>query len=86
LPTATVGRWGRSLAVRIPGDLASAAGLDEGQRVDVEVLDGAVVIRRASRPLTLKEMFQGKTPVEWRAAYAGAYDWGPDLGREAVEE
>ena len=23
---------------------------------------------------------------EWRAAYAGAYDWGPDVGRERVEE
>jgi hypothetical protein len=25
-------------------------------------------------------------PEEWRAAYAGAFDWGPDVGREVVEE
>ena len=38
------------------------------------------------RRFTLRELFHGKTPEEWRAAYAGAFDWGPDLGREAVEE
>ena len=39
-----------------------------------------------SGPLTLQELFRGKSPQEWRAAYAGAFDWGPDLGHEAVEE
>ena len=28
----------------------------------------------------------GKSPKEWRAAYAGAFDWGSDVGREVVEE
>ena len=35
---------------------------------------------------TLAELFAGKTPAKWRAAYAGAFDWGPDIGREAVGE
>jgi antitoxin MazE len=35
---------------------------------------------------TLEELFRGKSPKEWRAAYTGAFDWGPDVGREAVEE
>ena len=26
------------------------------------------------------------TMVPWRALYADAYDWGPDVGREVVEE
>jgi hypothetical protein len=34
----------------------------------------------------LEELFHGKSPKEWRAAYAGALDWGPDVGREVVEE
>jgi antitoxin MazE len=34
----------------------------------------------------LAELFEGKSPEEWRAAYAGAFDWGPDVGREVVEE
>ena len=34
----------------------------------------------------LEELFAGKSSREWREAYAGAFDWGPDVGREIVEE
>jgi antitoxin MazE len=81
-----VGRWGRSLAIRLPGDIAGETGLKEGGRVDVEARDGMVVIQRAVPRFTLKELFAGKSPEEWREAYAGVFDWGPDIGREIVEE
>ncbi len=82
-----VGIWGKSLAVRLPGEVAKAVGLHDGDRVEIGVADEAIVIRRPSPPrFTLADMFRGKSPAEWRAAYAGAYDWGPDIGREAVEE
>ena len=32
----TVGRWGNSLAIRIPGDIAACAGLRDGEPVEVE--------------------------------------------------
>ena len=83
---AIVGRWGKSLAVRIPGEVANAAGIGGGERVEVEARDGAIVIRRAAPQFSLQELFRGRSPEEWRAAYAGAYDWGPDVGREVVEE
>jgi len=83
---AIVGRWGKSLAVRIPGEVANATGIGGGERVEVEARDGDIVIRRAAPRFTLEELFRGKTPQQWRAAYAGAYDWGADIGREAVEE
>jgi antitoxin MazE len=83
---AIVGRWGKSLAVRIPGEVANAAGIGGGERVEVEARDGDIVIRRAVPRFTLEELFRGKTAEQWRALYAGAYDWGPDVGREAVEE
>jgi antitoxin MazE len=83
---AIVGRWGKSLAVRIPGEVANAAGIGGGERVEVEARDGDIVIRRAAPRFTLEELFRGKTARQWRALYAGAYDWGPDVGREAVEE
>ncbi len=82
---AVVGRWGRSLAIRLPGEVAKAAGISDGERVHIEARDGDVVIRRALPHFTLEDLFQGQTPQQWRAAYAGAYDWGPDVGREAVE-
>ena len=83
---ATVGKWGNNLALRLPGEVVRAARLREGERVEIEAQDGAIVIRRAAPPLSLKELFRGKTPDEWRAEYADAYDWGPDMGREVVTE
>lgn len=82
----TVGKWGNNLAVRLPGEIVEAARLHDGERVDIEELDGAIVIRRTEPRIALEDLFRGRTPAEWRAAYADAYDWGPDLGREAVPE
>jgi antitoxin MazE len=43
----TVGTWGKSLAVRVPQDMARMAGLVEGEQVEIEVKDGDILIRRA---------------------------------------
>jgi antitoxin MazE len=81
-----IGRWGKNLAVRLPGAIVSRTGLSEGEHVEIEAQDGTIVIRRAVPRFTLEGLFQGKSPEEWRAAYAAAFDWGPDVGREVVEE
>ena len=83
---AVVGRWGKSLALRIPGEIADAAGIVEGERVEFETHGAEIIIRHAPPRFTLEELFRGKTPEEWRTLYANAYDWGPDVGREIVEE
>ena len=41
-----VGKWGKSLAVRVPLDVAAAAGLTDGEVVEIEAVDGNIVIRR----------------------------------------
>jgi antitoxin component of MazEF toxin-antitoxin module len=81
-----IGRWGKNLAIRFPGEVAEAAGFSEGEKVDVEEHEGNIVIRRTRPRFTLEELFRGKTPHEWRALYADAFDWGPDLGHEVVEK
>lgn len=43
---AIVGKWGKSLAVRVPADVARLTGLADGESVEVEAIDGRVVIRR----------------------------------------
>ena len=83
---ATVGRWGNNLAVRLPGEIVRATRLHDGERVEIEARDGAIIIRPAEPPLTLEELFRGKSPATWRAEYADAFDWGPDVGREVVGE
>jgi len=81
-----VGKWGRNLAIRLPGEIVKAAGLRNGERLDIETQDREIIIRRAVPHFTLEELFRGKSPEEWRSAYADAFDWGPDVGREVVEE
>jgi antitoxin MazE len=81
-----IGKWGKNLAIRFPGEIAKAAGLNDGERVEIETNDGNIFIRRAIPHFTLEDLFQGKNPEEWRAIYAEAYDWGPDVGRELIEE
>jgi antitoxin MazE len=83
---ATVGKWGNNLAVRLPGEITKAVGFKDGERVTIESRDGEIVIRRAVTRYNLHELFKGKSPKLWRAIYAEAYDWGPDIGREMVEE
>jgi hypothetical protein len=48
--------------------------------------DCAIAARRAIAKRALRRLFRGKAPCEWRREYADAYNWGPDLGREHVEE
>ena len=80
-----VGRWGKMLAVRLPADVARAAQFRDGERVEVIGQDGGILIRKSAPGLRVEDLFRGKTPEAWRELYAGAYDWGPDLGREIVE-
>ncbi len=82
----TVGTWGDHLAVRLPADVVRTAGLRDGERVEIEARDGVIVIRHAEARPTLEELFRDRNPEEWRADYAAAYDWGPDVGREVVAE
>jgi antitoxin component of MazEF toxin-antitoxin module len=86
MPQVTVGKWGKNLAVRFPGEIVTAAGLSDGDRVEIETQDGNILIRRTAPHFTLEELFRGKSPEEWRAAYREAFDLGPDVGRETVEE
>ena len=43
---AIVGKWGKSLAIRVPADVARLAGLSDGESVEIEAIEGTVVIRR----------------------------------------
>lgn len=41
-----VGKWGKNLAIRVPFDIANAAGLTDGEQVEIEQQDGDLIIRR----------------------------------------
>ncbi|HYD64517.1 AbrB/MazE/SpoVT family DNA-binding domain-containing protein [Azospirillum sp.] len=76
-----VARWGNSLGVRIPKDIANRVGLTEATRVEMEA-EGDRIVISVSRPrYSLDELLKGVTPEAMREAF----DWGPDVGREIVE-
>jgi antitoxin MazE len=76
-----VAKWGNSLGVRVPKDIAAKVGLNEGAAVEIEAKGGRIVISPMRRTYTLDELLAGMTPD----AMHEAFDWGPDAGREAVE-
>jgi antitoxin MazE len=76
-----VARWGNSLGLRIPKDIALRAGLREGARVEVEAEGDRIIISLARPRYLLAELLKGMTPEAMR----DAFDWGPDKGREIVE-
>jgi antitoxin MazE len=76
-----VSRWGNSLGLRIPKEIAQRVGLHEGVRVEVEAEGDRIIICPARRRYVLAELLKGMTPQAMREAF----DWGPDKGREMVE-
>jgi antitoxin MazE len=73
-------RWGNSLGLRIPKNLAAQAGLRAGARVEITTEGERIVITPARPHYVLAELLEGLTPEMMREAY----DWGPDRGREIV--
>lgn len=58
-----ISRWGNSLGLRLPRDVAARAGVVEGARVDIEgFADGRIVVTRSKRRFTLEELLEGMTP------------------------
>ena len=58
-----VSKWGNSLGLRVPREVAARAGLREGTRVEIEgFADGRIVVTPSRRRLTLDELLAGMTP------------------------
>jgi antitoxin MazE len=57
-----IAKWGNSLAVRLPRDVVQAAGLRDGETVELEVKDGVIRVVPAKPYYTLEELLAGMTP------------------------
>ncbi len=58
-----IAKWGNSLGLRVPRDIAARIGLKEGARVDIEAADdGRIIVTRSRRRFTLDELVSGMTP------------------------
>jgi antitoxin MazE len=77
MPRAIIGRWGKNLAIRLPGEVAREAGFSVGQRVEIAAKGDELVIRKLRAETTVEAMFAGLSPEVWRALYREAFDWAP---------
>ena len=80
---AMVQKWGNSLAIRVPSELARKLQVSEGSPVELAIREGSLLVRpaRRRRRLSLKELLKECKPSQLHAET----DLGPDVGREVIE-
>ena len=77
----TARKWGNSLAIRVPKRLAEEAGLREKDTVDIEVREGALVLRpHLRRVYRLEDLLRRITSSNVHHEV----DFGRPVGREAL--
>jgi antitoxin MazE len=74
-----IGKWGNSLAVRIPGTYAKELDLQEGVELEITRLNGGLLLRTHKPAYSLEELLKQIKPENIH----GETDWGPAVGREA---
>jgi antitoxin MazE len=74
-----IGKWGNSLAVRIPITYARDMGLTEGMDLEVSVTEAGLIMRPRKEKLSLEELVAQITPENVHEET----DWGPAIGRES---
>jgi len=71
----SIGKWGNSLAVRLPKDILDLAHLHLKDSVVISVRKGAIIIEPKERKPTLSELLEDYEPSE-------VADWGEPKGKE----
>lgn len=78
MATTQLAKWGNSLGLRLPKAIAQAAGVEEGDPVDVSVENGAIVIRPSGPTYSLEQLVGEITPRNRH----DESDWGEPVGDE----
>ena len=79
LATTELAKWGNSLALRIPKNVAETAHLRQGDRLTLSIAeDGSLVVRPARKKYTLEELVSGITLKNRHRET----NWGSKKGKE----
>ena len=78
-----VSKWGNSIAIRFPRNIAEAMHLSDGDMLDINVEEGNATLKKPARKLapTLLEMVAEMDRLGWENE-PETVDWGPDVGSE----
>lgn len=58
-----IGKWGNSLAVRLPREIVEKFGLKEGDAIDAELLEQVMQQARSTREQALKRIRELQRPL-----------------------
>jgi antitoxin MazE len=79
LATTELAKWGNSLALRIPKNVAETVHLKQGDRLTLSIAkDGSLVVRPARKRYTLEQLVSGITPKNRHQET----NWGDKKGKE----
>jgi antitoxin MazE len=74
-----IGKWGNSLAGRIPGTYVMELHLEDGMELEVTRLDDGLLLRPRKHEYTLEELL---AQIKSENVHCET-DWGPAVGRES---
>jgi antitoxin MazE len=78
-----IGKWGNSLAVRVPAVIAETVALYDGASVDLSVVDGAIVVRPLQHKRNRKDIRQIVAEMDPRTFPDESFETSP-LGEELI--
>lgn len=78
-----VSKWGNSIAMRFPKNVAEAMRLNDGDMLDINVEQGQATLKKPIQRLapTLQELVAEMDRLGWENE-PETVDWGPDVGSE----
>ena len=79
--TATIQKWGNSLALRIPKAVAQQIQIQEGDPVTLKVGVSGLTVKASPKRIELDDLLLQVTPENLHTAS----DWGADCGREVLQ-
>jgi len=82
--TRSVQKWGNGTGVRIPKKVLVAAKIQLNQELNINLKNGSIVLTpvKTKPKVTLDDLLKGVTPE----MVGGEFDWGPDVGKEIIDD
>lgn len=76
--TIKIARWGNSLGIRIPKQIAEQAQLNEGDEIEISREKNKLILTPQRKKYTLEELLDGMTDEHLHSEV----DWGKSMGTE----
>lgn len=77
--TVTLKKWGNSIGLVLPAPMAKAVHLSSGSKVEIDVSDQSLIVRKSSGQSRIEELCAAVTPENLHSET----QWGSQQGNEA---